>query len=188
MVDGIDDLTSCALSRVLVATLGGKWKPYIIWYLSLQPHQRARYGELKKIIPYKISDKMFSQHLNELEETGMLERIVVEDKPLWVDYLLTPDGASMANLLYLIRDWDVVHRNFSVEALKRTKGLLNDGKLEYGTVGEDGKIEKRASTLSGTSTSRMTRTRPRNNSSVGGDGSPLAGTAQLAYGQDAALA
>ena len=105
MVDGIDDLTSCALSRVLVATLGGKWKPYIIWYLSLQPHQRARYGELKKIIPYKISDKMFSQHLNELEETGMLERIVVEDKPLWVDYLLTPDGASMANLLYLIRDW-----------------------------------------------------------------------------------
>lgn len=30
MVDGIDDLTSCALSRVLVATLGGKWKPYII--------------------------------------------------------------------------------------------------------------------------------------------------------------
>lgn len=36
MVDGIDDLTSCALSRVLVATLGGKWKPYIIWYLSLQ--------------------------------------------------------------------------------------------------------------------------------------------------------
>ena len=81
MVDDIDDLTSCALSRVLVATLGGKWKPYIIWYLSLQPHQRARYGELKKIIPYKISDKMFSQHLNELEETGMLERIVVEDKP-----------------------------------------------------------------------------------------------------------
>lgn len=142
MVDSIDDLTSCALSRVLVATLGGKWKPYIIWYLSLQPHQRARYGKLKKIIPYKISDKMFSQHLNELEETGMLERIVVEDKPLWVDYFLTPDGVSMANLLYLIRDWDVVHRNFSVDALKRTKGLLNDGKLEYGTVGEDGKIDK----------------------------------------------
>ena len=60
MVDGIDDLTSCALSRVLVATLGGKWKPYIIWYLSLQPHQRARYGELKKIIPYKISDRWLS--------------------------------------------------------------------------------------------------------------------------------
>lgn len=140
--NNIDRLTSCMLTQVLTKILGGKWKPFIIWYLSLQPDKRARYGELKKIIPYKISDKMFSQHLNELEETGMLERIVVEDKPLWVDYLLTSDGISMANLLYLIRDWGVVHCDFSVEALRRTKGLLNDGKLEYGTVGGDGKIDK----------------------------------------------
>ena len=134
MVENIDDLTSCSLSHVLSAILGGKWKPFIIWYLSLQPDQRARYGELKKIIP----DKMFSQHLNELEEAGIVERIVVEDKPLRVDYLLTQDGISLANLLYLIRDWGVIHCNFSVEALKRTKGVLNEGKLEYGTqVRED---------------------------------------------------
>lgn len=133
MVENIDDLTSCSLSHVLTKVLGGKWKPFIIWYLSLQPNQRARYGELKKIIPYKISDKMFSQHLNELEETGIIERVVVEDKPLRVDYLLTNDGLSLANLLYLIRDWGVIHCNFSVEALKRTKGVMNEGRLEYGT-------------------------------------------------------
>lgn len=133
MVDNIDDLTSCSLSHVLTKVLGGKWKPFIIWYLSLQPDQRTRYGELKKIIPYKISDKMFSQHLNELEETGIIERVVVEDKPLRVDYLLTNDGISLANLLYLIRDWGVIHCNFSVEALKRTKGVINEGRLEYGT-------------------------------------------------------
>lgn len=92
--NSIDRLTSCMLTQVLTKILGGKWKPFIIWYLSLQPHQRARYGELKKIIPYKISDKMFSQHLNELEEMGMLERVVVEDKPLWVDYLLTPTASA----------------------------------------------------------------------------------------------
>lgn len=133
MVDNIDDLTSCSLSHVLTKVLGGKWKPFIIWCLSLQPDQRTRYGELKKIIPYKISDKMFSQHLNELEETGIIERVVVEDKPLRVDYLLTNDGISLANLLYLIRDWGVIHCNFSVEALKRTKGVINEGRLEYGT-------------------------------------------------------
>ena len=133
MVDNIDDLTSCSLSHVLTKVLGGKWKPFIIWYLSLQPDQRTRYGELKKIIPYKISDKMLSQHLNELEETGIIERVVVEDKPLRVDYLLTNDGISLANLLYLIRDWGVIHCNFSVEALKRTKGVINEGRLEYGT-------------------------------------------------------
>lgn len=138
MVNDIDDLTSCSLSHVLTKVLGGKWKPFIIWYLSLQPDQRARYGELKKIIPYRISDKMFSQHLNELEETGIVERIVMEEKPLRVDYILTNDGLSLANLLYLIRDWGVVHCNFSVAALKRTKGVLNDGTLEYGTEVDEG--------------------------------------------------
>lgn len=132
MVEHIDDLTSCLLSHVLTKVLGGKWKPFIIWYLSLQPDQRARYGELKKIIPYRISDKMFSQHLNELEETGIIECIVVDDKPLRVDYLLTPEGSSLANLLYLIRDWGVVHCNFSVDALKRTKGVMEGGTLVYG--------------------------------------------------------
>ncbi|MEI3376287.1 MAG: helix-turn-helix domain-containing protein [Coriobacteriales bacterium] len=128
----IDRLTSCMLTQVLSKILGGKWKPFIIWYLSLQPDRRARYGELKKIIPYKISDKMFSQHLNELEEEGIVERLVVEEKPLWVDYFLTTKGISLANLLYLIRDWGVVHCDFSVDALKRTKGVINEGKLEYG--------------------------------------------------------
>lgn len=52
--NNIDRLTSCMLTQVLTKILGGKWKPFIIWYLSLQPDKRARYGELKKIIPYKI--------------------------------------------------------------------------------------------------------------------------------------
>lgn len=134
MMENIDDLTSCSLRYVISGVLGGKWKPFIVWYLSLQPEQRARYGELKKIIPYKISDKMFCQHLNELEDCGIVDRTVVEDKPLRVDYALTSDGASLANLLYLIRDWGVIHGNFSLDKLKRTKGVLNDGTLEYGCV------------------------------------------------------
>lgn len=136
MVENIDDLTSCSLSHVLTKVLGGKWKPFIIWYLSLQPDQRARYGKLKKIIPYKISDKMFCQHLNELEETGIVERIVVENKPLRVDYKLTVEGASLANLLYLIRDWGALYGNFSVETLTRTKGTLFGDRLEYGNTDE----------------------------------------------------
>lgn len=137
MVENIDKLTSCMLTQVLSKILGGKWKPFIIWYLSLQPDRRARYGELKKIIPYKISDKMFSQHLNELEEEGIVERLVVEEKPLRVDYFLTTAGISLANLLYLIRDWGVVHCNFSVDALKRTKGVINEGRLEYGSEDDE---------------------------------------------------
>ena len=81
MLEKMDDLTSCSLSYV-ASILGGKWKPFIVWYLSMAPGKRARYSELRKRIPYDISHKMFSQHLSELEQVGIIERIVVEVKPL----------------------------------------------------------------------------------------------------------
>lgn len=98
MLEKMDDLTSCSLSYV-ASILGGKWKPFIVWYLSMAPGKRARYSELRKRIPYDISHKMFSQHLSELEQVGIIERIVVEVKPLRVDYLLTAKGVSFANVL-----------------------------------------------------------------------------------------
>lgn len=93
MLERMDDLTSCSLSYV-ASILGGKWKPFIVWYLSMAPGKRARYSELRKSIPYDISHKMFSQHLSELEQVGIIERVVVEVKPLRVDYLLTERASA----------------------------------------------------------------------------------------------
>ncbi|MBO1718909.1 helix-turn-helix transcriptional regulator, partial [Bacteroides xylanisolvens] len=75
-------------------------------------------------IPYDISHKMFSQHLSELEQVGIIERVVVEVKPLRVDYLLTEKGISFANVLYFIRDWGAAYGGFSAETLQRTKGTM----------------------------------------------------------------
>ena len=118
--------------------MGGKWKPFIVWYLSMTPDKRARYSELRKSIPYNISHKMFSQHLSELEREGIIERIVVEAKPLHVDYLLTKKGISFANVLYFIRDWGAVYGGFSEETLLRTKGTMGDGVVVYGSLSGDG--------------------------------------------------
>lgn len=138
MLERMDDLTSCSLSYV-ASILGGKWKPYIVWYLSTAPGKRARYSELRKRIPYDISHKMFGQHLSELEHVGIIERIVVEAKPLRVDYLLTTKGISFANVLYFIRDWGAAYGGFSAKTLQRTKGTMGDGVLAYGNVGDDSK-------------------------------------------------
>ncbi|OUO89869.1 HxlR family transcriptional regulator [Gordonibacter sp. An230] len=132
MLENMDDLTSCSLSYV-ASILGGKWKPFIVWYLSMAPDKRARYSELRKSIPYNISHKMFSQHLSELEQEGIIERIVVEAKPLHVDYLLTRKGISFANVLYFIRDWGAVYGGFSEETLLRTKGTMCNGAVVYGS-------------------------------------------------------
>ena len=137
MLENMDDLTSCSLSYV-ASILGGKWKPFIVWYLSMTPDKRARYSELRKSIPYNISHKMFSQHLSELEREGIIERIVVEAKPLHVDYLLTKRGISFANVLYFIRDWGAVYGGFSEETLLRTKGTMGDGVVVYGSLSGDG--------------------------------------------------
>ena len=122
MLERMDDLTSCSLSYV-ASILGGKWKPFIVWYLSMAPGKRARYSELRKSIPYDISHKMFSQHLSELEQVGIIERVVVEVKPLRVDYLLTEKGISFANVLYFIRDWGAAYhlaiRSFDVRRAHR---------------------------------------------------------------------
>ena len=137
MLENMDDLTSCSLSYV-ASILGGKWKPFIVWYLSMTPDKRARYSELRKSIPYNISHKMFSQHLSELEREGIIERIVVEAKPLHVDYLLTKKGISFANVLYFIREWGAVYGGFSEETLLRTKGTMGDGVVVYGSLSGDG--------------------------------------------------
>ena len=137
MLENMDDLTSCSLSYV-ASILGGKWKPFIVWYLSMTPDKRARYSELRKSIPYNISHKMFSQHLSELEREGIIARLVVEAKPLHVDYLLTKKGISFANVLYFIRDWGAVYGGFSEETLLRTKGTMGDGVVVYGSLSGDG--------------------------------------------------
>ncbi|MCG4742260.1 helix-turn-helix transcriptional regulator [Eggerthella lenta] len=108
-----------------------------MWYLSMAPGKRARYSELRKSIPYDISHKMFSQHLSELEQVGIIERVVVEVKPLRVDYLLTEKGISFANVLYFIRDWGAAYGGFSAETLQRTKGTMGEGVLVYGSA-DDG--------------------------------------------------
>ena len=136
MLERMDDLTSCSLSYV-ASILGGKWKPFIVWYLSMAPGKRARYSELRKSSPYDISHKMFSQHLSELEQVGIIERVVVEVKPLRVDYLLTEKGISFANVLYFIRDWGAAYGGFSAETLQRTKGTMGEGVLVYGSA-DDG--------------------------------------------------
>jgi DNA-binding HxlR family transcriptional regulator len=136
MLEKMDDLTSCSLSYV-ASILGGKWKPFIVWYLSMASGKRARYSELRKSIPYDISHKMFSQHLSELEQVGIIERIVVEVKPLRVDYLLTRKGVSFANVLYFMRDWGAAYGGFSAETLLRTKGTMGDGVLMYDTASDD---------------------------------------------------
>jgi DNA-binding HxlR family transcriptional regulator len=81
--------------------LGKRWNGMIIHVLLDSP---KRFKDLTEIIP-SISQKMLSERLKELENEGLLERIVIDETPVKVIYQLTDKGKSLENVLREIGKW-----------------------------------------------------------------------------------
>lgn len=94
----------CGLDAA-VAVVGGKWKPLILWALSVQPR---RTGELRRELP-GVSEKVLIQQLRELERDGIVHREVHAQVPPKVVYLLTEVGAELDRALAPLGDWGTEH-------------------------------------------------------------------------------
>jgi DNA-binding HxlR family transcriptional regulator len=90
----------CALD-ITMDFIGGKWKSVIIWYLCQEP---KRFSALKKVIP-DITEKMLSLQLKALEQSGLVERTVLAEKPLIVQYSLTTLGRSAIPAVEALAAW-----------------------------------------------------------------------------------
>ena len=78
-----------------MAVLGGAWTPNLIWKLSGDPR---RFGELQKDIP-GISPKMLTTRLRELEQKGVVIRVVVPTSPPSVEYSLSELGRELVPVI-----------------------------------------------------------------------------------------
>ncbi len=78
-----------------MAVLGGAWTPSVIWKLSGGPR---RFGELSRDIP-KISPKMLTTRLRELEQKGVVIREVVPSSPPSVEYSLSELGRELVPVI-----------------------------------------------------------------------------------------
>ncbi len=81
--------------------IGGKWKGMVLWALKKGV---KRNGELIRLIP-SISQKMLTQQLRELEQAGIVERIVYPVVPPKVEYKLSTAGEKLIPILYDLHDW-----------------------------------------------------------------------------------
>ena len=144
MLEDKNDLNSCPLSYTF-SVIGGKWKPFIIWYLFKALPNTCRFGELKREIPWDISQKMFSQQLRELETAGIISRTEYDERPPRVEYTLTEAGKLLAPGVVFLRDWGAVYgENFTHSTLvDRTIGRVENDTIyyEYSDEAEDKKIE-----------------------------------------------
>jgi DNA-binding HxlR family transcriptional regulator len=83
-------LPSCPLTECM-ALLGGAWTPNVIWYLSAGPR---RFMELRVDMP-RISAKVLSTRLRDLQRKGVVARKVMPTTPPSVEYDLTELGREL---------------------------------------------------------------------------------------------
>ncbi len=111
-----DKVQQCPRHYVLALTdtlnvMSGKWKLPIIASLL---HDKVRFKDLLENVE-KITPRMLSKELKELEINGIVMRKVYPQSPVLIEYKLTPSGKSIADVIDSMIDWGMMHR---VEALK----------------------------------------------------------------------
>ncbi|ALL05725.1 HxlR family transcriptional regulator [Pedobacter sp. PACM 27299] len=111
-----DKVQQCPKHYVMALTdtlnvMNGKWKLPIIASLL---HGKTRFKDLQDNID-KITPRMLSKELKELEINGIVERKVYNQTPVLIEYLLTESGKSITSVIDSMIDWGMLHR---AEAIK----------------------------------------------------------------------
>ncbi|WP_281169716.1 winged helix-turn-helix transcriptional regulator [Paenibacillus taiwanensis] len=104
--------------------IGGKWKCVILCHLT---HGRKRTSDLKRIMP-KITQKMLTQQLRELERDGIVNRISYNQVPPKVEYELSEYGWSLKPILDSLCAWGNIHiiKEYGDKSLMLEDNGLND--------------------------------------------------------------
>jgi len=92
-------------SRRLLAVIGDKWTPIVLYVLG---SGTKRYGELQRHLP-DVSKKMLTQTLRTLEGAGLLRRTVYAEVPPRVEYDLTNLGRSFLEPVTALCRWATNH-------------------------------------------------------------------------------
>ena len=85
-----------------IQMLEGRWKLIILFHLF--GGQKQRFSDLERAIP-AISQKMLIQQLRQLEQDGIVARIVHAQVPPKVEYYLTDWGQSLCPALDELLTW-----------------------------------------------------------------------------------
>ncbi|RYY71790.1 MAG: transcriptional regulator [Chitinophagaceae bacterium] len=86
--------------------INGKWKMPIIGSLLFN---KKRFTEIQRNIP-KITPRMLSKELKDLEMNGIVTRTVYDSLPVIIEYELTASAASLKHVLDTIVEWGINHR------------------------------------------------------------------------------
>ncbi len=95
------DLTLCTRFHRAIELIGRRWTGAIVFVLL---RSRCRFATLRAAIP-DITDRMLSERLQELEHEGIVDRTVVPETPVRVEYTLTKKGRALAAAIDAMAAW-----------------------------------------------------------------------------------
>lgn len=93
-------------AREILARVGDKWSMYVIHALSAGG--TLRFTALRSQVE-GISQRMLTVTLRGLERDGLVARTVYAEVPPRVEYLLTPQGATLRQLVCGLVEWAGAH-------------------------------------------------------------------------------
>lgn len=101
----LKEIPDCPVEMTL-QLMGDRWKVLIIRDLL---EGTKRFGELKKSIG-EITQKVLTQNLRAMEESGLLTRQVYAEVPPRVEYTLTKTGYSLKPILDSMVAWGTEYK------------------------------------------------------------------------------
>jgi DNA-binding HxlR family transcriptional regulator len=96
--------SGCAVEGVM-EVIGGKWKSVILYHLL---GGTLRFSDIRRKLP-RITQRMLTSQLRELEADGLLTRRVYAQIPPKVEYTLSARGRSLEPILVGLKQWGDQH-------------------------------------------------------------------------------
>jgi len=95
-----------------LGVIGGKWKPLIIYQLK---DGTLRFSQIMNKVQPRITQRMLTKELRELEKDGIVKRKVYAQVPPKVEYSLTEKAQSLIPILDQLCDWGSEHMGDDIE-------------------------------------------------------------------------
>ena len=97
----MDFALMCPRYEAAVDLLGKRWSASILRSLISGPR---RFTQITGYVE-GLSDRLLSERLKELEEAGIIERRVYDQRPVLVEYSLTDKGVDLRGVVIAIQEW-----------------------------------------------------------------------------------
>jgi DNA-binding HxlR family transcriptional regulator len=129
----LDCNPGCAVEATL-ELIDGKWKGVVLYNLL---GGTLRFGELRRVMP-KVTQRMLTNQLRELEADGLIIRKVYPEVPPKVEYSLSARGRTLEPVIMALKAWGDANIDLSEVRKARVAADMGAGDEDRAPVAANG--------------------------------------------------